>query len=240
MRIEHVPKINPLYWFLLGIASVFGANAGDVLIEVFGFSHAGALLLLLAVFLLILAVERFDRGRPYVCFWLALLVTRIAAANLCDIGRGLVPHSPLPPLVVMILLSITLYCWRFAPSAPADIPAVHPLFWWTMLLAGTLGSMFGDCLAEEFAVGRFVACVVPAALVPLLLLAARGYRGYPFALYWLAVVALHAAGNVAADLFAQQVLSLALSTFVFGVSFGIVLTAMRILPRPEVPPDSRV
>lgn len=239
MKSEHAPKLGGLYWFLLGLASIFGANAGDVLTGVFGLGRGLVLLLLLLAFLAVLAVERFDRGSPYLCFWLLVVVVRIAAADLCDIGRGMRPHSPIPPLVVMAVLVATLYCWRFAPSAAADIPAVHPLFWWTMLLAGTLGSMFGDCLAEELAVGNLVACIVPASLFPLLLLAARGYRPYPFALYWLAVVALHAAGNAAADLFAHQVLSLALSTIVFGVSFGLSVTAIRILQGGEAPPDSR-
>lgn len=236
MQIEHVPKINVLYWFLLILASVFGANASDVLITVFEISRPTALVLLLDAFLLILAVERYDRGRPYVCFWLALVVTRMAASNVSDVGRAWLPHNPIPVAICIAVLCATLYAWRFAPAAPSDMPAIHPLFWWTMLVAGTLGSMIGDCLSEELAIGNLAACVVPAALVPLLLLAARGYRGYPFALYWLAIVALHAAGSAAADLFAQQVLSLALSTFVFGVSFGMMLTAMRILPRGEPPP----
>jgi uncharacterized membrane-anchored protein len=229
MHIEHVPKIDALYWFLLGLASVFGANASDLLVDGFGLTHAAALGALLLAFALVLAVERFDRGRPYVSFWLALLVTRMAAADISDIGRALLPHHPLPVLVVIATLCLTLYCWRLAPAAPSDIPAIHPLFWWTMLAAGAAGSMIGACLSEELVIGNVAACALPAALVPLLVLAARGYRPYPFALYWLAVVALHAAGSAAADLFAHEVLSLALSTFVFGVAFGMVLTAMRIL-----------
>lgn len=238
MRIEHLPRLDTryldtLYWCLLALASTFGANAGDVLTQLLGLGRGTVLLLLLPAFGAILAVERFDRGRPYLCFWLLLLVVRIAAGTVCDIARGLQPHSPGPVLAVMAVLLATLYCWRFAPSAPADIPTVHPLFWWTMLVAGTLDSMLGDCLAEELAVGNLVACTVPAALVPLLLLAARGYGSWGFALYWLVVVALHGAGNAAADLFAREVLSLALSTIVFGVAFGLSVTALRILPDPR-------
>lgn len=236
MKIEHVPKINGLYWFLLILASVFGANANDVLINVFELSRPAGLMLLLDAFLLILVVERFDRGRPYVCFWLAIVVTRMAACNISDVGRAWLPHNPIPVALAIAALCATLYAWRFAPAAPSDLPAIHPLFWWTMLAAGAVGSMIGNCLSEELAIGNLAACIVPAVLAPLLVLAARGYRGYPFALYWFAIVALHAAGSTAADLFAQQVLSLALSTFVFGVSFGMVLTAMRILPRGEPPP----
>jgi uncharacterized membrane-anchored protein len=137
--------------------------------------------------------------------------------------------------LLIAVLCATLFCWRLAPSPPSDLPTVHPLFWWTMLVAGAVGSMIGDCLSEELVLGNLTACLVPAALVPLLLLVARGYRPYPFALYWLAVVALHAAGSAGGDLVAHEALSLALSTFVFGVSFGMVLTAMRILPRGDMP-----
>lgn len=235
MKIAHVPKIDALYWFLLSLASVFGANASDVLADVFGLARPTALACLLCVFLLILLVERFDRGRPYVGFWLAVLVTRMAASNVGDLGRALQPHSPGPVLLLIAVLCATLYCWRLAPAPPSDIPTVHPLFWWTMLVAGAVGSTIGDCLSEEFVLGNLTACLVPAALVPLLLLLGRGQRSHPFALYWLAVVALHAAGSAAGDLFAHEVLSLALSTFAFGVSFGMVLTAMRILPRGDMP-----
>jgi uncharacterized membrane-anchored protein len=235
METEYLPRLesrypDTVYWCLLALAGIFGANAGDVFTQLLGLGRGMVLLSLLPAFGAILAVERFDRGRPYLCFWLLLLVVRIVAGTLCDIGRGLQPHGPAPVLAVTAVLLATLYGWRFAPSAPADIPAVHPLFWWTMLVAGTLGSMLGDCLAEELAVGHVVACIAPAALVPLLLLAARGYGSWRFALYWLVVVALHGAGNAAADLFAREVLSLALSTVVFGVAFGLSVTALRILP----------
>lgn len=238
MKTEHLAGLDTRYpdapyWCLLALTGIFGANAGDVLVQLLGLARGTVLLLLSAAFAAIVALERFDRGPPYLGFWLLLLVVRIAAGTICDIARGLQPHGPGPVLALMAVLIVTLYCWRFAPSAPADIPAVHPLFWWTMLVAGTVGSMFGDCLAEELSVGNLVACVVPAALVLMLLLAARGDGSWRFALYWLVVVALHGAGNAAADMFAREVLSLALSTIVFGVAFGLAVTALRILPDPR-------
>jgi len=130
-----------------------------------------------------------------------------------------------------LLLVATLACWHMwrgrRRPAPAS-PAAHPLYWWTMLVAGALGTAMGDDCAWGLGFGSLRAALLLAVPVALALLALRGCRPVPLAGYWAAVVEIRAAATAAADFFADGVFGLGLATLVSGVAFGVALVATRI------------
>lgn len=242
MKTIHLPGIGARYWALLILASVFGANTGDFLAERLGFGHVAGLPILLGCFLLVLAAERFDRAPRQIWFWLAVIVTRTAATNVGDIGHDL-HWSGLAVIAGLALAgAVSLAAWRTIRRPPTQPLAAHPLYWWTMLVAGALGTAIGDWCSWGLGLGNLLAAGVLALPVALLLAALRGRHPVPLVGYWLTVVAIRAAGTAAGDFFANRVFGLELSTFVFGVAFGLALRALTVLSgrpsstTPDVPP----
>lgn len=228
MKVEHVPKVDALYWVLLILAGVFGANAADFCADVFALGHPAALPVLLLAFACVRVAARAGAGRHPAAYWLAIALVRAAGADAAD-----VLHDLRWSVLLAALACATVFAWSRRPGRPG---AADGLWWWTMFVAGAAGSALADAVAAGLFLGFARAGVVLGAIAALLLLA-RGRRPAQPGLFWLAVLALHATANVVADAIARNVLGLELSTFAFGVCFGLVLTALHILAGGDLPSD---
>jgi uncharacterized membrane-anchored protein len=252
MKVDHVPRIDALYWQLLMLAGVFGANAADFCADVVRLGHPAALPVLLLGFACVRVAARSGAGRHPAAYWLAIALVRAAGADAAD-----VLHDLRWSVLLAALACVTLFAWSRRPESAGTVRgAVDGLWWWTMFVAGAAGSALGDAVATgpflgdmrvgdmrvgdvrvgDMRVGDVRAGVVLGALAALLLLA-RGRRPVTPGLFWPTVLALNAAANVIADGIARNVLGLELSTFAFGVGFGLVLTALHILAGGDLPSD---
>jgi uncharacterized membrane-anchored protein len=156
---------------------------------------------------------------------------RAAGADAAD-----VLHDLRWSVLLAALACVTLFAWSRRPDSPGTARGADGLWWWTMFVAGAAGSALGDAVATGLFLGDVRAGVILGALAALLLLA-RGRRPVMPGLFWPTVLALNAAANVVADGIARDVLGLELSTFAFGVCFGLVLTALHILAGGDLPSD---
>jgi uncharacterized membrane-anchored protein len=236
MKVEHVPKVDPLYWFLLILASMFGANAADFCADVFRLGHPAALPALLLLFACVRVAARAGAGHHPAAYWLAVALVRAAGAAAAD-----VLHDLRWSVLLAALACVTVFAWSRRADRPATVQgadqgAVDGLWWWTMLVAGAAGSAVGDALASGPLLGFLHAGLALGALAALLLSVLR-WRPVTPGMFWLTVLVIHAAANVAGDAVARNVLGLELSTFSFGVAFGLVLTALHILADGDLPSD---
>ena len=233
MKTEHLPDQSRKYWGALILASVFGANTGDFLSDALGLGHVQGLPVLAVVFAAILLAERFDRFRHPAYFWSAIIIVRSAATNIGDIGRDL--H--VEPLKVLALLTAvllaTLAAWRsLGRTRPVageggKALATSPWYWWTMLVAGSLGTVIGDYFSWGLKLGNLTAALVLFAGVTVLFLAGGRARLAQFGYYWLTVVAIRSAGTALGDFLAHTTGSLPVSTLVSGLAFVALLVLWR-------------
>ncbi|KQV36789.1 hypothetical protein [Massilia sp. Root335] len=233
MKVEHVPRIDGLYWLLLVLSGVFGTNAADFFSDVLGLGHAGALAVLLLCCACVRVAARGGGGRHPAGFWLPVALVRAAGASAAD-----VLHDLRWSVLLAALMCVTVFAWsprQGRPGAPHG--AGDGLWWWTMFVASAAASALADAVAAGLDLGFFHAGLVLAALAALLLLLVRGRRPLRPGVFWLTILALQAAAGAAGDACAQRVLGLELSTFAFGVGFGLVLTALRILADGDLPPS---
>lgn len=152
MQQKHVPVMDVKYWLALGLASIFGANTGDFLADVVGLGHISGLPILAIAFAAVLAAERFDRLKNPVYFWAAIIVIRTSATNIGDISGDLDLSRPLVIGILCLALFATVLVWyRYnlkkssgLTGEPSGSLATVPVYWFAMLLAGTLGTVLGD------------------------------------------------------------------------------------------------
>jgi uncharacterized membrane-anchored protein len=218
MQPRHLPVSGLHYWIALSLASILGCNTGDYWASFFGF--LGGLPVLLGALALILFLEPRDRRPHEGYYWAAIIVVRTAATNLADAAaRQLgMPGSIAILAILMVVLTLARYRGTALPSSTpvAGLPNVDLVYWGTMLVAGTLGTVLGDFSSFRSGLGLAGASIVWSVIVAMLVAAQiRGRLRAP-ASYWMIVVAIRTAGTAVGDLSARHV-GLWQSTLAFAI-----------------------
>src|ERR1700712_3408366 len=139
MKAIHVPTINGRYWAGIALASVFGTNMGDLYAHNSGLGLLGGLPILIALFLVIYAVERFDKRSHDAWYWLCIVIMRTGATNIADYAagrRGL--HIDRLVLSIGFGLLLAALAWWLGRvdrarngGALKTVPATDPGYWAT-------------------------------------------------------------------------------------------------------------
>src|SRR6202035_5467282 len=147
MQPNHLPALGSRYWSALCLASVFGANMGDLFARNLGLGHVAGLPFLAAALAVVIAAERFDRTRHQSYYWIAIIIVRTAATNFADFAAG---DLKLPRLWVMAALLILLvgavwlswkFFWRHRSAKSDSVLGADLGYWISMFIAGTLGTV---------------------------------------------------------------------------------------------------
>ena len=231
MQPVHVPRLDRRYWIALCLASVAGANAGDLEAHGLGFGHAAGLPLLAACFGAVLLAERRSVRRGGAFYWTAILLVRMAATNLADF----LTHDlrlGYPGTIAALGIATLLPALRARRSRDGvdGRMATGGWFWAAMLAAGALGTAVGDGVAGAAGFGTGPATLVLAVL-PSLVLGLGGASPDRLG-YWLAVVGIRCAGTTAGDFLAGR-LGLPVSTAIFVL---LLLLAASVRWRPDARP----
>src|ERR1700731_2665666 len=88
MQQIHLPTLGARYWAALCLASIFGANMGDLFAHNLGLGHVAGLPYLALALAIVLVSERFDRSIHQVYYWTAIIIVRTAATNFADFACG--------------------------------------------------------------------------------------------------------------------------------------------------------
>jgi uncharacterized membrane-anchored protein len=218
MKPRHLPVSGLRYWIALCLASILGCNTGDYWASFFGF--LAGLPVLLAALALILFIEPRDPRPHEGYYWAAIIVVRTAATNLADAAARQfgMPGSIAMLAILMMVLTRARYRAGLSSSMSAGgLPNVDLVYWGTMLVAGTLGTVLGDFSSFRSGLGLAGASTVWSVIVAILVAAQiRGRLRAP-ASYWLIVVAIRTAGTSVGDLSARHV-GLWQSTLAFAIA----------------------
>ena len=76
MQSIHLPMMNARYWSALCLASIFGANMGDLCARSLGLGHVAGLPFLAIALALVMIVGRFDRMQHQNYYWIAIIIVR--------------------------------------------------------------------------------------------------------------------------------------------------------------------
>jgi uncharacterized membrane-anchored protein len=237
MQNLNVPSTGARYWFALCIASILGANLGDFVAKILHLGHYYGLAPLALLFCVVIWQERRASLKTEAYYWIAILILRTMATNLADLTKhelGLDPALVMPALLALLIAAIAadmISAKRLeadlASARAVGLPVTGNYYWATMLIAGTLGTVIGDYVADVIGLGAGWGTIALGAVVLLLLLPRLAIDLTHPLFYWLTVVAIRAAGTTAGDFSAQRHgldLGLPISTAIFVVLLAVVLT----------------
>ena len=240
MQPNHLPPLGARYWSALCLASIFGANMGDLFARNLGLGHVAGLPFLAAALAIVIVSRTL---RPAATSKL-LLARDHHRANGCDqlrgfccrrfetaenLGNGRPGGSSRRRGLDELAILLAAACGQDRRHVRADFG-----YWVCMFIAGTLGTVIGDFCSHNMHLGDAGAALLLSPVVAILFLTGR--RGLllllPF--YWTTVVAIRAAGTAVGDLLAgRNLLGLPLSTAVTGVLFVALLVIWKQSARPE-------
>lgn len=225
-----MPTVGPRYWSALCLASVLGADTGDVVSRLLGLGYWHGLPPLALLFALTMLAGRFGpvSEAPY---WIGIVIVRTAATNLSDL-QTLAVGVPFPLVMLGFLVLLAgLVALRRRPVDANGLPAADGLFWAAMLAVGTLGTACGDDLAFRQGFGpAFASLVMSAALA--MALAWRAASRLPAVLtFWTLVAVIRTWGTNVGDMTADRY-GLAAATVVSLLLFAGLL----LVWRPAQPP----
>ncbi len=205
MKTCRTPVLDARYWVAILLASIFGANMGDLFAHGLGLGHVEGLFPLALLFAATLLLERRATFSTEAFYWLAIVTLRTAATNLGDLlTEDLRLSYPMVSAALAVLLAVFWLADRSRRSAAEDrrLPGIDGLYWAAMLTAGTLGTVGGDFLAHT--VGLGTACVASLATLIAILAVRIGAGLTDRGSYWIAIVAVRTAGTNVGDFFAGR------------------------------------
>jgi hypothetical protein len=240
MQPIHLPTLGARYWTALCLASIFGANMGDLFARNLGLGHVAGLPFLAVALAIVIVAERLDRIQHEIYYWIAIIIVRTAATNFADFAAG---DLKLPRVWIMAGLTALLFAalwltwqfaWRRLATKTDNVLRADFGYWVCMFIAGTLGTVIGDFCSHNLKLDDAgAAMALLPVVVALLLVGWRGpLRALPF--YWLTVVSIRAAGTAVGDLVSgRNMLGLPLSTALTGILFVLLLVLWKHDPPPE-------
>ena len=234
MRPGSVPVLGARYWTAISLASIAGCNLGDFVAHFLRLGHWHGLLPLAAIFALLVFGERRASRASEAWYWAVIIVIRTAATNLADLAHDQFNIEfawTIAALEVAQVLAVLQLAPRFIPAGthgPSRF-VVDGWYWASMLIAGTLGTAIGDCVAEEFKLGAGYGTLALSTILAVILIIGTRAR-WSKASYWFAIVAVRAAGTTAGDFLAFRTgLGLAICT----ACTCAVFVTMLLLWRPR-------
>jgi uncharacterized membrane-anchored protein len=230
MQPIHLPTLGPRYWVALCLASIFGANMGDLFARNLGLGHVAGLPFLAIALAIVIVAERFDRMRHQSYYWIAVIIVRTAATNFADFAAGDLKLSRvwvMAALTILLMAAVWLswqFAWRWLANKTDDLLRADLGYWVCMFIAGTLGTVIGDFCSHNLHLDDAGAALLLSPIVALLFLTGRGRLLLSLPFYWLTVVAIRAAGTAVGDLVSgRNMLGLPLSTALTGILFIALL-----------------
>ena len=222
-----MPAVGPRYWGALCLASILGADAGDILSRSLGLGYWHGLPPLAVLFVAtVLAARHGRRSEAY--YWVGIVIVRTAATNLAD-WQTLDVGQPMPVTAAVFgVILLALVARRRSPSASR---VADGFFWAAMLAAGTVGTAIGDDLAFGQDLGPPLAAAgTTVALLVAFLWRARS-RLPEAATFWTTVVVIRTWGTNVGDATADRWGLLAAAAVVLVLFVGLLL-AWRPRPSP--------
>jgi uncharacterized membrane-anchored protein len=232
MQLKITLNLGPRYWTVIMIASICGANFGDVLPDILKLSTGLGLLVEIAMFAAIILADRMTRHSNEAFYWLSILVVRAAATNIADfsIAKAHFGYAPVAVTLAALLAGLILVHRGLGPKASTGtLPPTNGCYWFTMLTAGALGTIMGDGIGHSFGpVTLGVPISAGAAMLAMaLMLGAQAALKWPTAVaYWITVVVVRWWGTNFGDMLAFF-LGLPVSMAVTGAALAVVLFVWR-------------
>ena len=200
-----VSEVTLSFWIMKICATTLGETAGDLLSMTLNVGYAVGSVILLSAFVVTLVAQLVARKFHPLLYWSVILSTSTAGTTMSDymdrtLGLGYATGS----LILVLCLVLVLSAWRMSEGTLSvshiQRPKVEMFYWVAILFSNTLGTAFGDFLADNSGLGFLGGAVLVGGLIALIALAMVFTQLNRVLLFWLAFVLTRPFGATFGDL----------------------------------------
>ena len=228
VMVSKIPEITLAFWIMKICATTLGETAGDLMSMTLNVGYEISSLILISIFLISLCAQLFfSKKYNPIIYWLVILSTSTAGTTISDfmdrtLGLGYAKGS----MILISLLLITLAAWKLIEGS---IPVNNiksrsgELFYWiAILFSNTLGTAFGDFLADSSGLGFLGGAVLVSTSILFIYLLYKYTNVNRIILFWFAFILTRPLGATVGDLLTK-------TTAKGGLGFGTIGSSLVLL-----------
>jgi len=206
---KKIPELTLMFWIMKICATTLGETAGDLLSMTMNVGYAKSSLVLLAFFLVTLVTQIAVRRYHPPLYWAVILSTSTAGTTISDfmdrtLGLGYAAGS----LSLITILGVIFAVWRASEKSLAvdqvTTRRAEIFYWSAILVSNTLGTAFGDFLADSSGLGFAGGAALVGGLLFVVVLATRFTRLSRVLLFWVAFVLTRPFGATMGDVLTKS------------------------------------
>lgn len=229
-----VARITLAFWIMKICVTTLGETGGDLLSMTLNVGYASSSVILIGTFLVTLTLQlRATRFHPLL-YWSVILTTSTAGTTMSDyidrtLGLGYAKGS----MILIACLCAVLALW-YASEKTLSVRHISTrraeLFYWiAILFSNTLGTAFGDFLADDSGLGFLGGAGVVGGLIGLVALARYLTSIDRVLLFWLAFVLTRPLGATLGDLLTKPIEKGGLDFGTIGSSSVLVVALLAFI-----------
>lgn len=223
-----VAKITLSFWIMKICATTLGETGGDLLSMTLKIGYQYSSLILLSVFFIVLLIQLFSKKFNPILFWLVILSTSTAGTTISDfmdrtLHLGYENGSIILFAGLVTILSLWLFNEKTLSVNNISTPRAEIFYWMAILFSNTLGTAFGDFLADEMKLGFIGGAVLVGSLILLTIFLWKFTKINSVILFWIAFVLTRPFGATFGDLLTKPTTSGGLNLGTIGSSLILAL-----------------
>ncbi len=201
---KKLPTINAQYWAFIISATTLGETGGDLISQSLHLGYASASILLIGLFVLALFIELKTAVQHPALYWVVIIMASLAGTTISDyVTRTLGLGYGWGSLLIAMALLVIFYVWHKATKhvSVQDTFSVKTefLYWAAILLSSTLGTAFGDYVANATPLGFGGGALLLMTLLVLLMFLVLLTQVSREICYWVAIIITHPMGATLGD-----------------------------------------
>ena len=200
-----VAEVTLIFWIIKICATTLGETAGDLLSMTLNIGYGLSSVILLSLFLATLIAQLLSSKFNPLLYWTVILTTSTAGTTMSDymdrtLGLGYETGSLLLFLGLLCVLAVWRYTEKNVSVSNIQTTKAELFYWTAILFSNTLGTAFGDYLADDSGLGFLGGAVFVGGLIVIIALASLFAQVNRVILFWLAFILTRPFGATFGDL----------------------------------------
>lgn len=206
--VNKLPEITVLFWIMKICATTLGETAWDLFSMTLKIGYAVSSIILISLFFMTFFTQLKAKKFHPLLYWTVILTTSTAGTTMSDfmdrtLGLGYATGS----MILITILVTVLLVWYFTQKSISvtniKTPKVEFFYWTAILFSNTLGTAFGDFLADSSGLGFAGGAMLVSSLLILIYLAKKHTKISPVILFRLAFILTRPLWATVGDLFTK-------------------------------------
>lgn len=204
-----VATVTLAFWIMKICATTVGETGGDLLSMTLDIGYAMSSIILIGFFLAALSAQLRAKAFHPLLYWTVILATSTAGTTISDyMDRSLELGYAQGAAILVTILVAVLAAWRYAVGTISvdhiSEPKAEGFYWAAILISNTLGTAFGDFLADSSGLGFATSNLIITAALAAIVLAYLLTGISRTLLFWAAFVLTRPFGATMGDLLTKS------------------------------------